>query len=159
MEEFPECVHRMLPSIPIESDSVITALVVMELEHPIPTSVSKTLPCVEVLQLVEKAMPGAPGAGQVVVRWIASPVNPLDLNKISDMKVGPGVKGLAAGDKVISALLKYPVWANYKLCGADEVRKVDDRLSIVSVALKALNPLVWSSFHLRNCMVNEYWVH
>lgn len=28
-------------------------------------------------------MPGAPGAGQVVVKWIASPVNPLDLNKIS----------------------------------------------------------------------------
>uniref|UniRef100_A0A915AXK8 Enoyl-[acyl-carrier-protein] reductase, mitochondrial n=1 Tax=Parascaris univalens TaxID=6257 RepID=A0A915AXK8_PARUN len=125
----------------------------------------------KVLQLVEKAMPGAPGAGQVVVRWIASPVNPLDLNKISGTypahsaqfpciggseamgfidKVGPGVKGLAAGDKVISALLKYPVWANYKLCGADEVRKVDDRLSIEFAATLLINPST------AYCMLKEF---
>ncbi|VDK26412.1 unnamed protein product [Anisakis simplex] len=107
----------------------------------------------KVLQLAANAMPNAPGAGQVIVKWIAAPINPLDLNKISGTypahkakfpciggsegvglieAVGSGVKGLSKGDKVIPTLLDKPTWANYALWDANNVRKVDDRMSIVS---------------------------
>lgn len=35
------------------------------------------------LKLSEKVVSDSPGVGEVLVRWIASPVNPIDLGKIS----------------------------------------------------------------------------
>uniref|UniRef100_A0A0M3HG76 Enoyl-[acyl-carrier-protein] reductase, mitochondrial n=1 Tax=Ascaris lumbricoides TaxID=6252 RepID=A0A0M3HG76_ASCLU len=37
----------------------------------------------QVLKLSEKVVSDSPGVGEVLVRWIASPVNPIDLGKIS----------------------------------------------------------------------------
>jgi NADPH2:quinone reductase len=113
----------------------------------------------EVLRVEEVERP-APGAGQVLVRMRARPVNPSDLLTVQGLygalpklpatpglegmgevaEVGEGVTHLRAGQRVIP-LGVVGTWQEYLVAGAAQVIPVPDSVSDQTAAQFVVNPL------------------
>ncbi|VDM23860.1 unnamed protein product [Toxocara canis] len=122
------------------------------------------------MKLVESTVSDNPGVGEILIRWIASPINPIDLGKINGHfpgdvklpciggsegvglveKIGSGVKSLVVGDHVIPFTIKHPTWTNYAIINADDVRAIDKRLKIEFAATLLINPPT------AYCMLKEF---
>lgn len=110
----------------------------------------------EVLELHPMPMP-VPGKGEVLVRLLAAPVNPADLNTIEgtygiklELPATPGVEGcgevleshsavVQPGDRVIF-LKRAATWASHTVVSADAVFKVPDAIDPLQAAMLKVNP-------------------
>lgn len=102
----------------------------------------------------------SPGPGQVLVKMLAAPINPADVNFIEGvygikpdlpsvaglegcgevLACGPGVGSPAVGDKVIF-LRERGTWASHVVCAADGVLAVPAAIDPVQAAMLKVNPL------------------
>ncbi|KAJ3123400.1 hypothetical protein HK098_001944 [Nowakowskiella sp. JEL0407] len=113
-----------------------------------------------------KKIPIAPLTDQsVLIKFIAAPINPADINQIQGtypskpvqienvgylagnegsaevVAVGENVKGLNVGDIVIPARSSFGTWRTYASCKPDELLKIETNgISPLAVATLAVNP-------------------
>ncbi len=119
----------------------------------------------EVLELDESATFGPPSAGEVLVRLLAAPLNPADLNTIEgtygvklDLPATPGIEGcgiveastsddFVAGDKVIF-LRRSATWASHSIVPADTLFKLPPDIDPLQAAMLKVNPATaWQMLH------------
>lgn len=116
----------------------------------------------EVLSLSETKVNQELGANEVLVKWLASPINPLDLLKIQGLypiktdfpviggsegagvveKIGQNVHDLKPGDSIIAVGKGIQYWTEYGVYNADSLVKIDKKIDLVSSATLAINPAV-----------------
>jgi len=97
---------------------------------------------------------------EVLIRMLAAPVNPSDINMIQGvyrllpklpavggnegvgevMQVGKAVTELQTGDWVIPAAAGWGTWRMVAVCPSSEVMKIQNDISVVSAATLAVNP-------------------
>jgi len=97
---------------------------------------------------------------EVLIRMLAAPVNPADINMIQGvyrllptlpavggnegvgevMQVGKAVTELQTGDRVLPAAAGLGTWRMVAVCPSSEVMKIPDDISVVSAATLAVNP-------------------
>ena len=108
----------------------------------------------------------APGAGEVLVRMLAAPVNPADLNVIEGTygelpslpctignegvgvveQVGSSVHGLSVGQTVLP--LSFGTWAEKMVVPAESLIVLPDGLDPLQAAMLAVNPATaWRMLH------------
>ncbi|XP_049800811.1 enoyl-[acyl-carrier-protein] reductase, mitochondrial [Schistocerca nitens] len=101
-----------------------------------------------------------PAEHEVMIRMLASPVNPADINTIQGVyavkpklpsipgnegvgeiaDVGNGVTDLKVGDRVVPKLNAWGTWRTHAVCKADELIKISDKIGIVEAATLTVNP-------------------
>ena len=115
---------------------------------------------------LEEISPLAPGAGEVLVRMLAAPVNPADLNVIEGTygelpslpctignegvgvveQVGASVHGLSVGQTVLP--LSFGTWAEKMVVPAEALIVLPDGLDPLQAAMLAVNPATaWRMLH------------
>lgn len=114
----------------------------------------------KVLHRVSRDLPSELGAGQVLVRMLAAPINPADINMIQGVypvkpqlpavggnegvgevvEVGSSVSDLRRGDWVIPSFSGWGTWKTYAVCGASEMIKIPSDIPLISAATVAVNP-------------------
>uniref|UniRef100_A0A914C7Y3 Enoyl-[acyl-carrier-protein] reductase, mitochondrial n=1 Tax=Acrobeloides nanus TaxID=290746 RepID=A0A914C7Y3_9BILA len=114
----------------------------------------------EVLSLTKVEVKSELAPKEVLVKWYASPVNPLDINKIEGgyvhkpslpaiggsegagvvEKIGNNVYELKPGDAVISSNLNVPYWTEYNVQDSSQLIKIDKRIDLISAATFSINP-------------------
>jgi len=97
---------------------------------------------------------------EVRVRWLAAPVNPLDINKLEGNypiklpfpiiagsegvgrveAVGKAIKDIRPGDHVIPHLGIFGVWCHRSIQQRDELIQVDKRIDLESASTLLINP-------------------
>ncbi|KAK0393724.1 hypothetical protein QR680_000368 [Steinernema hermaphroditum] len=97
---------------------------------------------------------------EILVKWLASPINPLDINKIEGKyplrpdypatggseavgiveNVGADIRSLHKGDHVISNSIYNSVWTQYDVLSEDAVLKVRSDLDVASASTLLINP-------------------
>lgn len=115
-------------------------------------------PC-KVLELVEDPVPDALGAEEVLVKILAAPVNPSDINTIQGtygikpqlpakaglegvgevLKVGQNVKDLELGNWVLLPGDSWGTWRNFGKGDHKRFRKISNKLDIVTAATMTVN--------------------
>uniref|UniRef100_A0A914EKC1 Enoyl-[acyl-carrier-protein] reductase, mitochondrial n=1 Tax=Acrobeloides nanus TaxID=290746 RepID=A0A914EKC1_9BILA len=121
---------------------------------------SKYGPPKEVLTLGKIQVDTNLSSNQVLVKWLASPINPLDINKIEGHypvppdfpiiggsevigeveRVGSDVKSLKPGDAVVSLGMTQTCWSEYAVIDETLLLKIDKRIDLVSAATLLINP-------------------
>ncbi|PAV87165.1 hypothetical protein WR25_02380 isoform B [Diploscapter pachys] len=114
----------------------------------------------KVLEISKVEVPKEPKEGQVLVQWIASPINPLDINKIQGayavrnelpaiggsegvgrvVKVGRNVTKFKEGDHVTTFALGTVFWTEYCIVDEEDLYKIDNRIDIAVAATFMINP-------------------
>lgn len=97
---------------------------------------------------------------QVLVKMLAAPVNPADINTIQGVypvkpplpsipgnegvgrieEVGEGVRNLKVGDLVLPRESAWGTWRTFAVCDAKELLTIADDLDIVTAATMSVNP-------------------
>lgn len=97
---------------------------------------------------------------QVLLQFLAAPINPADLNMIEGvynllpslpaiggnegvaqvLAVGDAVRGLREGDWVIPALPGFGTWRKYAICNEDDVDPIEKDVPIEIAATISINP-------------------
>jgi NADPH:quinone reductase-like Zn-dependent oxidoreductase len=114
---------------------------------------------------VQAFSPPPPGAGQILVRMLAAPVNPADLNFIEGtygvkpvLPATPGVEGCGVvetsnaaeyqpGDRVIF-LRRAATWATHTVVAADALFKLPAAIDPLQAAMLKVNPATaWRLLH------------
>ncbi|BFG04232.1 enoyl-[acyl-carrier-protein] reductase mitochondrial [Drosophila madeirensis] len=113
----------------------------------------------DVLQLVEDTLPD-PKDKQVLVRILAAPINPADINTIQGkypvkpkfpavagnelvgevISVGENVKCLQAGERVISLTTGLGTWATHAIYNQDQLMSVPKNVGLAEAATVTVNP-------------------
>ena len=118
----------------------------------------------EVIQLEQLELP-ALAAGQLLVKMLASPINPADLNFIQgnygvqpELPTSPGIEGCAevlestaegyeAGDKVIF-LERVGTWQSHLVCDASKTLRIPSEIAAEQAAMLKVNPVTaWQILH------------
>ncbi|GMT21710.1 hypothetical protein PFISCL1PPCAC_13006 [Pristionchus fissidentatus] len=114
----------------------------------------------EVTELVTETISSDIGPSEASARWLASPVNPLDINKIQGaymlkpplpaiggsegvgrvVKVGPSVTTVSPGDKVTTFTINSPCWTDYSIVEESDLTKIDQRITPLQGAIMMINP-------------------
>ncbi|PAV89453.1 hypothetical protein WR25_24395 [Diploscapter pachys] len=114
----------------------------------------------KVLEISKVEVPKEPKEDQVLVQWIASPINPLDINKIQGayavrnelpaiggsegvgrvVKVGRNVTKFKEGDHVTTFALGTVFWTEYCIVDEEDLYKIDNRIDIAVAATFMINP-------------------
>ena len=129
----------------------------------------------EVLECVAFT-PRAPSAGEVLVRMLASPVNPADLNTIEgtygvkpELPAVPGVEGCGVveesaspdfipGDRVIF-LRRASTWATHTTVAADSLFKLPAGIDPIQAAMLKVNPATaWRLLHGFGTLTPGDWI-
>ena len=119
---------------------------------------------IDVAQLEAIEIP-ALGLGQLLVKMLASPVNPADINFIQgnygvkpDLPASPGIEacaevleskaeGFAAGDKVIF-IERVGTWQSHLVCDAQKALRIPSEIAPEQAALLKVNPATaWQILH------------
>lgn len=136
----------------MHSDELGAPKCLMYNEHGDP---AKVLHCVDL-----PAIPSQLKDSEVLIRMLASPVNPADINMIQGVyrlrpklpavggnegvgevvQVGKAVTELETGDWVVPAVSCWGTWRMLAVCPATEVMKIPNDISLVSAATLAVNP-------------------
>ncbi|GMR47677.1 hypothetical protein PMAYCL1PPCAC_17872 [Pristionchus mayeri] len=97
---------------------------------------------------------------KILVRWLASPINPLDINKIQGaymlkpslpaiggsegigrvVKVGCSVSRISPGEKVVIFALNSPCWSDLSIVEEGDVIQIDQRITPLQGATMMVNP-------------------
>lgn len=113
----------------------------------------------KVLELDTIEVPADPPRGACLVEWLASPVNPLDINRVQGnyalkteppviggsegvgviVKVGLGSR-FKVGDHVTIFSSETPFWTEYGIVDDDELIKLDNRIPLNLAATLMINP-------------------
>lgn len=113
----------------------------------------------EVLQLVEEELP-EPTGQQVLVKILAAPINPADINTIQGkypvelqfpatggnecvaevVEVGEQVKSLAKGQHVVPSASGLGTWATHALFSESQLLPVSQKIGLVEAATITVNP-------------------
>ncbi|KAK9883105.1 hypothetical protein WA026_001304 [Henosepilachna vigintioctopunctata] len=103
---------------------------------------------------------GAPGNNDVVIKMIAAPINPADINTIQGkypvkptfpavagnegvgeiVSVGPDISDIKVGDRVITLKNGLGTWRTHLTINRDNVLKVPKKLGLVEAATLSVNP-------------------
>jgi len=129
----------------------------------------------EVLECVAFT-PRAPEAGEVLVRMLAAPVNPADLNTIEgtygvkpELPAVPGVEGCGVvevsespdfipGDRVIF-LRRASTWATHTTVAADSLFKLPSGIDPIQAAMLKVNPATaWRLLHGFGTLAPGDWI-
>ncbi|CAI5441576.1 unnamed protein product [Caenorhabditis angaria] len=114
----------------------------------------------EAIQLKTIEIPDKLNSEQVLVKWIAAPINPADLNQIQGVypvkpklpavggnegfgrveQIGSGVKGLKVGDFVIPNKSGLGTWRELGVHGENDVFPIDNELPLEYAAVFQVNP-------------------
>ena len=114
----------------------------------------------EVAACEEFECPGLPGPGEVLVKMLASPINPADINFIEGvygikpalpatgglegcgevLAVGEGVSGIETGAKVMR-LRGYGSWASLQMVAASDLLVLPTTIDPVQAAMLKVNPM------------------
>ncbi|CAA19533.1 Enoyl-[acyl-carrier-protein] reductase, mitochondrial [Caenorhabditis elegans] len=113
----------------------------------------------KVLQLETVEVPAEPGSGECLVEWLASPINPLDINRIqgnyavrAELPVIGGSEGVGrvvkagsgsrfkSGDHVTIFSANTPIWTEFGVVDDDELVKLDNRIPLDLAATLMINP-------------------
>ncbi|KAF8375227.1 hypothetical protein PRIPAC_81656, partial [Pristionchus pacificus] len=114
----------------------------------------------EVTELVNENISTELESYEVVVRWLASPINPLDINKIQGaymmkpslpaiggsegvgrvIKIGSSVTRVSPGDKVVIFALNSPSWSDVSVVEEGDLIKIDNRITPNQGATMMVNP-------------------
>jgi NADPH:quinone reductase-like Zn-dependent oxidoreductase len=131
----------------------------------------------EVLEIEEETLISlAPDAGQVLVRILAAPINPVDLNTIEGtygvrpaLPATPGIEGcgmvedgnsteLEEGDRVIF-LRRASTWASHTTVPADSLFKLPAGIDPVQAAMLKVNPATaWQLLHGFGGLEKGEWI-
>ena len=121
---------------------------------------------IKVLNLVESEL-GKPRKNEVLIRMLASPINPADINMLQGiypirpklpaiggnegvgevLEVGDNVKDLKKGDWVLPALPGWGTWRSHAICEPKQLVPVSNSLSVIHAATLAVNPCTAYRFH------------
>lgn len=132
----------------------------------IQVQISRTGPPAEVVEITETATP-APGPGEVLIRMLAAPVNPADLNFIEgsygkkpSFPSVPGMEGAgvveAAGEAVCGfapGTLVMPVgvignWASHRIVAAEKLMPLPGNIDPQQASMLYVNPATaWGLLH------------
>lgn len=107
---------------------------------------------------VEQEQVSAPAKSQVLLKFLAAPINPHDLNKLEGMcgkmdgpfvpgsegvaevlATGSDVSGLSVGDRVVPSS-DFGTWRTHAVCDAAAVTKVSASLPVQFAASVSINP-------------------
>ena len=129
----------------------------------------------EVLELAPLA-PRAPAAGEVLVRLLAAPLNPADLNTIEGtygvkpvLPAVPGIEGCGvvlasaadgfqAGERVMF-LRRAATWASHTTVAADSLFKLPPGIDPVQAAMLKVNPATaWRLLHGFETLAPGTWI-
>jgi NADPH:quinone reductase-like Zn-dependent oxidoreductase len=129
----------------------------------------------EVLELTPFT-PKQPASGEVLVRILAAPINPADLNTIEGtygvkpaLPAVPGIEGCGVvmasgagdfkpGDRVIF-LRRASTWATHTTVPADSLFKLPADIDPVQAAMLKVNPATaWRLLHGFEALGNEDWI-
>jgi NADPH:quinone reductase-like Zn-dependent oxidoreductase len=124
----------------------------------------------------EPFMPREPGPGEVLVRILAAPINPADLNTIEgtygvklELPATPGVEGCGEvvrsgdggyqpGDRVIF-LRRADTWATHTTVAADTLFKLPPGIDPLQAAMLKVNPATaWQLLHGIEPAVKGDWI-
>lgn len=130
----------------------------------------------EVLELDANTTFTPPEEGEVLVRMLAAPLNPADLNTIEgtygvklDLPATPGIEGcgeivssgsddFAPGDKVIF-LRRSATWASHAIVPADTLFRLPPEIDILQAAMLKVNPATaWQMLHTFGLPGEGEWV-
>ncbi|GLG94423.1 Enoyl-[acyl-carrier-protein] reductase, mitochondrial [Gryllus bimaculatus] len=113
----------------------------------------------KVIQQLEQPL-AAPKDNEVVLRMLAAPVNPADINTIQGayplkpplpavagnegvgevVATGGAVKALCVGDRVVPKHTGWGTWRTHALCREDDLIKISKKLGIIEAATLTVNP-------------------
>ncbi|RWS07128.1 trans-2-enoyl-CoA reductase: mitochondrial-like protein [Dinothrombium tinctorium] len=113
-----------------------------------------------VIEISESPLNREIAANQVLVRFIASPVNPADINTVQGVyaikpslpaigghegvaeviECGSNVKQFKIGDWVIPSLAGFGTWRTYAVAKEDQFYLIDNQLDALSAAQLSVNP-------------------
>lgn len=139
--------------------------------------ISRTGPPAEVIQLVESATP-SPGPDELLVRMLAAPVNPADLNLIEgnygkkpQLPCVPGIEGVGLVESTGAAVTGFqpgtmvmPVgvlgnWASHRVLPAASVLPLPEGMDSHQAAMLYVNPATaWGLIHASGPPVEGSWV-
>ncbi|EFO86721.1 hypothetical protein CRE_04876 [Caenorhabditis remanei] len=113
----------------------------------------------EVLELETINVSAEPGREECLIEWLASPINPLDINRIqgnyalkSELPVIGGSEGIGrvvktgsgsrfkVGDHVTIFSAETPFWTEYSIVNDDELVHLDERIPLDLAATLMINP-------------------
>jgi NADPH:quinone reductase-like Zn-dependent oxidoreductase len=125
---------------------------------------------------VESFVPRQPQPGEVLVRILAAPINPADLNTIEgtygvklDLPATPGIEGcgevvtsgdasFSPGDRVIF-LRRADTWATHTTLAADTLFKLPRGIDPLQAAMLKVNPATaWQLLHGIEAAVRGDWI-
>lgn len=113
----------------------------------------------KVLEVVETTL-SKPKKSQVLIKMLASPINPADINMIQGtypikpelpaiggnegvgevVSVGSKVEGLNVGDRVLPSKPGLGTWRTHLVCSPDELTCISKDLSIIQASTLNVNP-------------------
>eukprot|EP01113_Clastostelium_recurvatum_P039307 TRINITY_DN598_c0_g1_i2.p1 TRINITY_DN598_c0_g1~~TRINITY_DN598_c0_g1_i2.p1 ORF type:complete len:368 (-),score=109.35 TRINITY_DN598_c0_g1_i2:39-1115(-) len=113
-----------------------------------------------VLKVEKEQVPSSLSGNEVLVKMLAAPINPADINMIEGVygvkpelpaiaglegvgevsKVGSSVKGLQVGDRVIPAKAGFGTWRNYAVGTEDSLHKISKDIPVEYAATLSVNP-------------------
>ncbi|GMS93469.1 hypothetical protein PENTCL1PPCAC_15644 [Pristionchus entomophagus] len=121
----------------------------------------------EVTELITETISTDLEPNRILIRWLASPINPLDINKIQGVyifqpelpviagtegvgrvvKVGSSVIRVAPGDKAAIYAIQSSCWADYSVVDESDIVKIDQRITPIQGATMMVNPpTAWLMF-------------
>jgi trans-2-enoyl-CoA reductase len=126
--------------------------------------------------VAESFVPREPERGQVLIRILAAPINPADLNTVEgtygvklDLPATPGIEGcgevvtsadnaFSPGDRVIF-LRRADTWATHTTVAADTLFKLPPGIDPLQAAMLKVNPATaWQLLHGIEAAVKGDWI-
>uniref|UniRef100_A0A1B0A210 Enoyl-[acyl-carrier-protein] reductase, mitochondrial n=1 Tax=Glossina pallidipes TaxID=7398 RepID=A0A1B0A210_GLOPL len=113
----------------------------------------------DVLELVQETL-SAPEENQVLVKILAAPINPSDINTIQGkypakpqfpavagnecvaeiQEVGPCVKNLKKGQRVVPFVMGLGTWSTHAIYDEDQLLPISDKIGLAEAATLTVNP-------------------